>query len=89
MIVHCVCLTQPLFSLCHLCRLRLCAQVLFGNKGAGMFNHKDTLRTASFHLTLHGTKRWHICAPSEEHKMCVSCMVEPSLTARGKHVWSC
>jgi hypothetical protein len=45
--------------------------MVFGNKGAGMFNHIDTLRTASFHLTLFGVKRWHICSPSEHDKMYV------------------
>lgn len=43
--------------------------VLFGSKGAGMFNHMDTLRTASFQIQLSGIKRWHICGPSENHKM--------------------
>jgi hypothetical protein len=45
------------------------SQVLFGSKGAGMFNHMDTLRTASFQIQLAGVKRWHICGPSEHHKM--------------------
>jgi hypothetical protein len=34
-----------------------------------MFNHMDTLRTASFQIQLSGIKRWHICGPSENHKM--------------------
>jgi hypothetical protein len=43
--------------------------VLFGSKGAGMFNHMDTLRTASFQIQFSGVKRWHICGPSENNKM--------------------
>ena len=40
--------------------------VLFGSKGAGMFNHQDTLRTASFHVQLFGIKRWHLCDKSHD-----------------------
>jgi len=39
--------------------------VLIGSRGAGMFNHQDVLRTASFQAQVHGAKRWHLCAPSE------------------------
>lgn len=39
--------------------------LLVGNKGAGMFNHQDVLRTASWQAQLWGSKRWHICAPTE------------------------
>jgi tetratricopeptide (TPR) repeat protein len=37
--------------------------LLVGSAGAGMFNHKDTLRTASFQLQLIGAKKWHLCSP--------------------------
>ncbi len=39
--------------------------VLIGNRGAGMFNHVDVLRTASFQAQVYGSKRWHICAPDQ------------------------
>lgn len=33
-----------------------------------MFNHQDTLSTASWQMQLKGKKKWHICAPAEaEH----------------------
>eukprot|EP00937_MAST-01D_sp_MAST-1D-sp2_P004606 g4606.t1 len=35
--------------------------LLIGERGAGMFNHKDTLRVSSWQVQLHGTKRWHLC----------------------------
>lgn len=34
-------------------------------QGAGMFNHQDVLRTASFQAQLFGSKRWHLCSPSQ------------------------
>lgn len=39
--------------------------MLIGTRGAGMFNHADTLRTSSFQLQLLGAKRWHLCAPTQ------------------------
>eukprot|EP01038_Epipyxis_sp_PR26KG_P007514 gene7514-10236_t len=33
--------------------------------GAGMFNHKDTLRTSSYQLQLKGRKKWHLCDPTQ------------------------
>ena len=30
-----------------------------------MFNHQDVLRTASFQAQLFGSKRWHLCSPSQ------------------------
>jgi ribosomal protein L16 Arg81 hydroxylase len=30
-----------------------------------MFNHQDVLRTASYQAQVAGSKRWHVCAPSE------------------------
>jgi hypothetical protein len=35
--------------------------MLVGVKGAGMFNHKDTLRSASWQAITAGAKRFHIC----------------------------
>jgi hypothetical protein len=35
--------------------------MLVGVKGAGMFNHKDTLRSASWQAITAGKKRFHIC----------------------------
>lgn len=39
--------------------------LLLGEKGAGMFNHQDTLRTASWQLQLVGSKKWHLCGPEQ------------------------
>lgn len=39
--------------------------LLIAEAGAGMFNHQDTLRTASWQVQLLGSKRWHLCAPSQ------------------------
>lgn len=39
--------------------------LLVGEAGAGMFNHRDLLRTASYQVTFEGRKRWHLCAPSQ------------------------
>lgn len=39
--------------------------VLIGQKGAGMFNHKDTLQSSSFQAQVLGRKRWHICDDSQ------------------------
>lgn len=39
--------------------------LLIGTSGAGMFNHQDTLKTASYQLQLAGTKTWHICHPDQ------------------------
>jgi hypothetical protein len=35
--------------------------LLIGQKGAGMFNHKDTLQSSSFQAQIEGRKRWHLC----------------------------
>jgi hypothetical protein len=42
--------------------------LLVGERGAGMFNHKDTLRIASYQVQLHGRKRWHLCRGSTEDR---------------------
>lgn len=45
--------------------------LLVGEAGAGMFNHKDVLRMASWQVQIAGRKRWHLCGPSEEEHMSV------------------
>eukprot|EP00466_Bigelowiella_natans_P014426 jgi/Bigna1/67214/fgenesh1_pg.3_\ len=48
--------------------------VLIGTKGAGMFNHTDSLQTSSWHAHVRGRKWWHICAPE---KGCYEDYVKP------------
>lgn len=43
--------------------------VLIGSKNAGMFNHLDLLRTASWQVQITGEKRWHLCGPTENKFM--------------------
>lgn len=43
--------------------------LLIGSRGAGMFNHRDILRSSSFQAQVVGTKRWHLCAPSQDQYM--------------------
>ncbi|GMH96154.1 hypothetical protein TL16_g13278, partial [Triparma laevis f. inornata] len=43
--------------------------VLIGQEGAGMFNHKDTLHSASFQAQLSGRKRWHLCSDAYDEQM--------------------
>ena len=40
--------------------------LLIGSKNAGMFNHRDILRSSSFQAQLVGKKRWHLCGPSQD-----------------------
>lgn len=40
--------------------------LLIGEEGAGMFNHRDYLQSASYQIQLVGNKRWHLCAPSQD-----------------------
>lgn len=46
------------------------SMLLAGNKGAGMFNHWDILKTSSWQFQARGSKRWHLCPPSEIDKVC-------------------
>lgn len=39
--------------------------ILQGNRGAGMFNHTDTLQTSSWHAHIEGTKWWIVCGKNE------------------------
>jgi ribosomal protein L16 Arg81 hydroxylase len=43
--------------------------MLIGNEGAGMFNHVDVLRTASWQIQLEGAKMWHLCGPDQNANM--------------------
>ena len=43
--------------------------LLIGSDHAGMFNHRDILRSSSFQAQLVGSKRWHLCGPSEDSSM--------------------
>lgn len=45
--------------------------LLIAESGAGMFNHKDVLRMASWQVNLAGRKRWHICSPTQDEFMSV------------------
>ncbi len=45
--------------------------VLIGSEGAGMFSHQDILKTGSYQLQIAGVKTWHVCAPTESHKLSV------------------
>ena len=45
--------------------------VLIGEAGAGMFNHKDVLRMASWQVQLAGRKKWHICSPTQDEFLSV------------------
>jgi hypothetical protein len=40
--------------------------MIVGQRGAGMFNHKDTLRTASWHVVFDGPKRMQLCPPHSD-----------------------
>eukprot|EP00941_MAST-03F_sp_MAST-3F-sp1_P005993 g5993.t1 len=42
--------------------------LLFGDENAGMFSHSDFLMTASWQVQLVGSKRWHICPPSQRNR---------------------
>ena len=42
--------------------------LLVGQENAGMFNHKDTLRSASFQAQIEGRKRWHLCEGEGERE---------------------
>jgi hypothetical protein len=39
--------------------------ILVGNEGAGMFNHTDSLMTASWHGHVQGRKWWYLCGRNE------------------------
>lgn len=43
--------------------------MLIGEEGAGMFNHKDVMRMASWQVQLQGRKLWHVCSPDQDSRM--------------------
>ena len=40
--------------------------ILIGTQQAGMFSHKDILQTASWQAQVVGSKKWHLCGPSQD-----------------------
>ena len=38
--------------------------ILIGTRGAGMFNHSDSLLTSSWHGHIEGRKWWYVCTPN-------------------------
>lgn len=40
--------------------------LLLGEEGAGMFNHRDYLQSASYQIQVQGRKKWHLCAPTQD-----------------------
>jgi hypothetical protein len=40
--------------------------MLIAEKDAGMFNHKDVMRMASWQVQITGRKLWHICSPTQD-----------------------
>jgi len=52
--------------------------LLVGARGAGMFNHSDSLQTSSWHATVAGRKWWHLCGKlSTGNPACFEGIVEP------------
>lgn len=49
--------------------------LLAGARGAGMFNHSDSLRSSSWHAHLAGEKWWYVCA--ERGGACAEAIVRP------------
>ncbi|KAH8057117.1 hypothetical protein JL721_9857 [Aureococcus anophagefferens] len=52
--------------------------LLVGARGAGMFNHSDSLQTSSWHAQLAGRKWWHVCgALSDGRPKCYEGIIAP------------
>lgn len=53
--------------------------LLVGARGAGMFNHSDSLQTSSWHLTVSGRKWWYVCGTlsNETSSKCFEGVVKP------------
>ena len=53
--------------------------LLVGARGAGMFNHSDSLQTSSWHLTVSGRKWWYVCGTlsNETSSKCLEGVVAP------------
>lgn len=43
--------------------------LLIGEELSGMFNHKDSLNSASWQIQLVGRKKWHICSSVDDHNL--------------------
>lgn len=50
--------------------------LLIGEADAGMFIHKDVLRTSSWQLQLSGRKRWALCSSSDDRRLYGAGMVD-------------
>lgn len=61
--------------------------VLLGEQGAGMYNHQDDLRTASFQLQLVGRKKWSICPPQDSLWDGQSWIPRPSSSEDGNYMY--
>ena len=64
--------------------------LLVGAKGAGMFNHSDSLQTSSWHLTVSGRKWWYVCGTlsSESSSKCFEGVVNPGEVLYYGRGWS-
>lgn len=52
--------------------------ILIGTKGSGMFNHSDSLMTASWHGHVQGKKWWYVCTPDGVHpQKCYESILNP------------
>lgn len=52
--------------------------LIAGARGAGMFNHSDSLQTSSWHAHVVGRKWWHVCgALGDGKRACFEAIVEP------------
>jgi len=52
--------------------------LIVGSRGAGMFNHSDSLQTSSWHAHVTGTKWWHVCGElSDGRRACFEDVVHP------------
>jgi hypothetical protein len=52
--------------------------ILIGSIGSGMFNHSDSLMTASWHAHIQGKKWWYVCSPQDQvPQRCYESILEP------------
>ena len=63
--------------------------ILTGSRGAGMFNHSDSLQTSSWHAHLMGSKWWYVCGtmPSGDRGVCFEDYLVPGETLYYGHGW--
>jgi hypothetical protein len=64
--------------------------LLVGARGAGMFNHSDSLQTSSWHLTVTGRKWWYVCGTlsNETSSKCFEGVVQPGEVLYYGRGWS-